>query len=70
LYDNIQRWRGSLAGGSSEEFWDVWRRWGRVFLHLAELPLDLGENELRECATLLIDANVDSPIIGDYRICS
>jgi hypothetical protein len=37
-------------------------------LHLGELALDLGEDELREGAALLVDADVDTPIFGDDGI--
>jgi hypothetical protein len=37
-------------------------------LDLGELPLDLGKYELREGATLLVNANIDSTILCNYCI--
>jgi hypothetical protein len=72
LYDDIERRRGALTGRTTEKFWDVRRRRRRVLLYLGELALDLGEDELREGAgaTLLVDADVDSSILCDYRVCT
>jgi hypothetical protein len=37
-------------------------------LYLRELSLDLGKDELREAAALLVNADVDSSIFCDYSV--
>jgi hypothetical protein len=70
LYDDVQGWGRVLSWCASEKFWDIRGRWSGVFLDLSELALDLGENELREGAraSFLVNADVDSSILCDYRV--
>jgi hypothetical protein len=68
LYNDIERRRWALSWCATEELWDVGRRWRRVLLYLRELSLDLGKDELREAAALLVNADVDSSIFCDYSV--
>jgi hypothetical protein len=68
LYDDIQRRGRLLARRAAEELWDVWWRRLRVFLRVSELTLYLWENELRKGATLLVDSDIDTSIVGDYCV--
>jgi hypothetical protein len=57
-----------LSWCATKKLRDVGRRRGGFVSDLGELPLELRTDKLREGATLLADANVDTPVSTDRRV--
>ena len=68
LYHDIESRRGLLSRGTTKGLRYIWRGRRGLLEGACKLALQLRYDELGEATVLLVDADVDSTIVGDDRV--